>query len=78
MCSTHLPDVVGGRGGRALLQEHMDHHGLIKQPSIMAEQGHWMGRPGQATVKVLGPANAITGVEVAGSGHVLMSGELLL
>ena len=54
------------------------HHGLIKQPSIMAEQGHWMGRPGQATVKVLGPANAITGVEVAGSGHVLMSGELLL
>ena len=54
------------------------HHGLIKQPAIIAEQGHWMGRPGQANVKVLGSANAITGVEVAGSGHVLMSGELLL
>ena len=54
------------------------HHGLIKQPSIIAEQGHWMGRPGQANLKVLGSANAITGVEVAGSGHVLMSGELLL
>ena len=54
------------------------HHGLIKQPTIIAEQGHWMGRPGQANVKVLRSANAITGVEVAGSGHVLMSGELLL
>ena len=54
------------------------HHGLIKKPAIIAEQGHWMGRPGRANVKVLGPVNAITGVEVSGSGHVLMSGELLL
>ena len=35
MCSTHLPDVVGGRGGRALLQEHMDHHGLVKQSCLV-------------------------------------------
>jgi trans-2,3-dihydro-3-hydroxyanthranilate isomerase len=54
------------------------HHGLIKKPSLIAEQGHWMDRPGQAHVTVLGPAEAITGVEVAGSGHVLMSGQLLL
>lgn len=54
------------------------HHGLIKGQTLVAEQGHWMGRSGQATVKVLGPPEAITGVEVAGSGHVLMSGELLL
>ena len=54
------------------------HNGLIKKPSLIAEQGHWMDRPGQAHVTVLGPAEAITGVEVAGSGHVLMSGQLLL
>ena len=50
----------------------------FKKPSLIAEQGHWLDRPGQANVTVLGLAEAITGVEVAGSGHVLMSGQLLL
>ena len=43
-----------------------------------AEQGHWMGRPGTAEVEVIGPREAIQGVNVAGRGHVLMSGELHL
>ncbi|UOA28064.1 PhzF family phenazine biosynthesis protein [Pseudosulfitobacter sp. DSM 107133] len=50
--------------------------GLIETPTFTAEQGHGMGRPGQAHVRVLGPRNAITGVEVAGAGFVLMSGML--
>ncbi|MEP3785030.1 PhzF family phenazine biosynthesis protein [Ascidiaceihabitans sp.] len=53
-------------------------HGLIEAPEFTAQQGHGLGRPGQATVKVLGPQDAITGVEVSGAGYVLMSGKLHL
>ncbi|MEP3053825.1 PhzF family phenazine biosynthesis protein [Ascidiaceihabitans sp.] len=53
-------------------------HGLIEAPEFTAQQGHGLGRPGQATVKVLGPRDAITGVEVSGYGYVLMSGKLHL
>ncbi|MEP5154737.1 PhzF family phenazine biosynthesis protein [Planktotalea sp.] len=53
-------------------------HGLIDGPEFTAEQGHMMGRPGQAAVRVIGGAGAIEGVEVAGNGHILMSGTLHL
>ncbi|MEO0939080.1 MAG: PhzF family phenazine biosynthesis protein [Pseudomonadota bacterium] len=51
-------------------------HGLIEAPAFTAAQGHEMGRPGTAQVRVLGPRDAITGVEVAGEGFVLMSGTV--
>lgn len=53
-------------------------HGLIDQPSFVAEQGHWLARPGQAEVEVLGPPGDIRGVNVGGTGCVLMSGVLHL
>lgn len=53
-------------------------HGLIESPRFVAEQGHWMGRPGRAEIEVLGPPDAITGVRVSGQGRVLMSGQLHL
>ncbi len=53
-------------------------HGLIDAPRYIAEQGHWMGRPGSAAVEVIGPRDAITGVRIAGRAHLLMQGELLL
>ncbi len=53
-------------------------NGLIANPSYVAEQGHWLGRPGEASVTVLGTPDAITGVKVAGQGWVLMSGEVRL
>lgn len=49
-------------------------HGLIEKPDFVAEQGHGMGRPGRAQVRVLGPREAITGVEVSGHGAIVMSG----
>jgi len=52
--------------------------GLIDAPRFVAEQGHGLGRPGQAQVEVLGPRDAITGVVVQGAAHVLMSGVLHL
>jgi len=54
------------------------HHGLMRKDSFVAEQGHWMGRPGQARVGRIGPANDIQGVKVAGQAWRLMSGELFL
>lgn len=54
------------------------HHGLIETPDFVAEQGHWMGRPGTAQIVVLGPRDAPTGVKVGGQGRILMRGELLL
>jgi len=53
-------------------------NGLIGSAKFVAEQGHWMGRPGRAQVEVLGPRDDISGVRVGGRGYVLMSGELHL
>lgn len=54
------------------------HHRLIDRPRFIAEQGHWMGRPGRAEVEVLGPPDAVEGVRVGGTGVVLMEGTLRL
>ncbi|WP_415402000.1 PhzF family phenazine biosynthesis protein [Tateyamaria sp. SN3-11] len=51
---------------------------LIETPRFVAEQGHGLGRPGQARVEVLGSRDAIIGVVVAGDAHILMSGTLHL
>lgn len=51
-------------------------HGLIENPTYIAEQGHGLGRPGQAQVEVLGPRDAITGVKVSGRGVIVMSGDM--
>ena len=53
-------------------------HGLIDTPAWVAEQGHWMGRPGQATVEVVGPPDAMTTVRVGGGAAALIRGELTL
>ncbi|MCU9838845.1 PhzF family phenazine biosynthesis protein [Ruegeria sp. WL0004] len=53
-------------------------HGLMDKDSFTAEQGHGMGRPGQARVTRVGPAQAMTGVKVAGQGFVLMRGQVCL
>lgn len=50
-------------------------HGLIAEPRFVAEQGHGLGRPGQAQVELLGPRDAIDGVRLSGEGYVLMSGQ---
>ncbi|MEX0303772.1 MAG: PhzF family phenazine biosynthesis protein, partial [Leisingera sp.] len=51
-------------------------HGLMQKTEFTAEQGHGMGRPGQARVSRVGPADAIEGVRVAGEGFVLMRGAV--
>lgn len=53
-------------------------HGLISQPKFTAEQGHWMGKPGEAQVEVIGTRDDIISVKVGGSAVAVIRGELLL
>jgi trans-2,3-dihydro-3-hydroxyanthranilate isomerase len=53
-------------------------YGLIKTPKFIAEQGHWMFRPGQAQVDVVGSPSAITAVRVGGSAVTVLHGELVV
>ncbi len=53
-------------------------HGLIDRPSFVAEQGHWMGRPGVARVEVMGPRDGVEGVSVTGEAVTVVRGELSL
>ncbi len=54
------------------------HHGLIDTPDFVAEQGHWMGRPGQGTVEVVGPRDDIQTVHVGGPVVSVFEGVLAL
>jgi PhzF family phenazine biosynthesis protein len=49
---------------------------LIQTPTFNAHQGDFLGRPGEAEVKVLCSSGNITGVKVTGSAYVLMTGKL--
>jgi trans-2,3-dihydro-3-hydroxyanthranilate isomerase len=53
-------------------------HELITERRFIAEQGHWMGRPGQAWVEVLGDAREIDSVVVSGRAVTVVRGSLLL
>ncbi|AUQ73663.1 PhzF family phenazine biosynthesis protein [Phaeobacter piscinae] len=51
-------------------------HGLMEPDHFIAEQGHGLGRPGQAVVTRVGSAEAPSGIRVAGRGYVLMRGTV--
>lgn len=53
-------------------------YGLIDAPRFVAEQGHWMGRPGRAEVEVVGPREDIESVRVGGSAVPVLEGRLTL
>lgn len=53
-------------------------YGLLEEPMFIAEQGHWMGRPGQASVEVIGSRQEIQTVKVGGAAALVMRGELLI
>ncbi len=53
-------------------------YGLIRSPRFIAEQGHWLGRPGMASVEVIGPRETIETVRVAGAAAAVIRGELTI
>ena len=76
-----LPDIAedpftgSATGGMAA---YLWHYGLLASPSFLAEQGHWMQRPGIGFVEVVGPREAIETVKVGGGAVVVLRGELSL
>ena len=63
---------TGGMGA------YLWHYGLIESPQFTAEQGHWMSRPGQASVEILGLREEIDTVKVGGSAVTVLQGEFIL
>jgi len=51
---------------------------LIDSSKFIAEQGHWMHRPGQASVEIVGPPNNIETVKVGGPAVTIIRGELAI
>jgi len=51
-------------------------YGLIEKPAFIADQGHWMNRPGQAQVEVVGARDNIETVKVGGPAVTVIRGEL--
>jgi trans-2,3-dihydro-3-hydroxyanthranilate isomerase len=50
-------------------------YGFLDSPRFIAEQGHWMGRPGKADVEVIGDRESIESVSVAGMAVTVIRGE---
>jgi trans-2,3-dihydro-3-hydroxyanthranilate isomerase len=69
------PFTGSATGGMAA---YLWHYGLIDNPTFVAEQGHWMQRPGTGYVEVLGPPSAITGVRVGGAAITVLRGTLMI
>lgn len=63
---------TGGMGA------YLWHYRLIHEPSFVAEQGHWMQRPGEAYVTVVGTPDEITTVQVGGQAVTIIRGELII
>lgn len=63
---------TGGMGA------YLWHYNLIAQPTFIAEQGHWMGRPGEGWVEVVGPRDNIETVKVGGAAATMLKGELFV
>lgn len=69
------PFTGSATGGMAA---YLWHEGLIEEPRFIAQQGHWMGRPGEAFVEVVGPKDAIETVKVGGYAVEVMRGEIVV
>jgi trans-2,3-dihydro-3-hydroxyanthranilate isomerase len=52
-------------------------YGLIESRRFIAEQGHWLNRPGLAFVEIQGSRDDIEGVRVGGQAVVVMRGEFI-
>jgi trans-2,3-dihydro-3-hydroxyanthranilate isomerase len=67
------PFTGSATGGMAA---YLWHYGLIDSPIFIAEQGHWMNRPGQGYVEVVGPRDDMQTVKVGGAAVTVFKGEL--
>jgi trans-2,3-dihydro-3-hydroxyanthranilate isomerase len=69
------PFTGSATGGMAA---YLWHYNLIVEPAFIAEQGHWMNRPGQGTAEVIGPRDDIQTVKVGGGAVTVLRGDLFI
>ncbi len=67
------PFTGSATGGMAA---YLWHHRVLDEPTFVAEQGHWMGRPGRARVEVVGPRHDIEAVLVSGTAVTVLEGKI--
>ena len=71
----HTEDPVTGSatGG---MGAYLFHHRLVRSHDFLAEQGHWMGRPGTVDVHLEGAPEDVRSVSIAGTAVVVARGTL--
>lgn len=75
------PDIIedpftgSASGGMAA---YLWYYQLIDQPKFIAEQGHWMNRPGQADMEIVGPPDDIESVKIGGQARTVIHGDFFL
>lgn len=67
------PFTGSATGGMAA---YLWHYRLLEQPHFVAEQGHWMARPGQAHVEIVGSRDDIETVKVGGTAVTILRGQM--
>lgn len=73
---THEDPFTGSSTGS--MASYLWKYGLLDTPEFIAEQGHWMNRPGSAQVQIIGTRDNITGVRVGGQAATVLHGTLTL
>ena len=53
-------------------------YGLKRKKILLAEQGHFVKRPGHATIELVGPPNDIETVKVGGEAVKVLEGRIEL
>ncbi len=71
------PPTVSGNLHRGMTF-YLWYYGLIDQSTFIAEQGHWLNRPGRASVEVIGSPEGIQSVKVGGQAVTVIRGEFIL
>jgi PhzF family phenazine biosynthesis protein len=51
-------------------------YGFIKESRFIAEQGHWMGRPGSGKVERIGSPDPIQAIKLSGDAITLVDGKI--
>lgn len=73
---THEDPFTGSSTGS--MASYLWKYGLLDTTEFIAEQGHWMNRPGAARVQILGSREHITEVRVGGQAATVLHGTLTL
>ncbi|MDQ7033331.1 MAG: PhzF family phenazine biosynthesis isomerase [Anaerolineae bacterium] len=73
---THEDPFTGSSTGS--MASYLWHYRLLEKPHFIAEQGHWMNRPGSAQVEIIGERDQIEAVRVGGEAVTVLSGTLYI